>query len=153
MPTICVLGAGELGGSVAHALARGECVSRVLLIDEHGSIAAGKALDIQQSGAIEGFHTRLDGTPDLTRVTGCAACVVADTGRTLPEWQGDAALAMMARLKGFIGDVPVVFAGTTQSELLLMCAREAELEPRRLVGSAAEALAAAARAIVALEAR
>ena len=34
MATICIVGAGELGGSVAHALARGERASRVVLIDE-----------------------------------------------------------------------------------------------------------------------
>ncbi len=72
MTTVCILGAGELGGSVAHALARGERVRRVRLIDEAGTIAAGKALDIQQAGAVEGFHTVVEGTNDLTRVTGCA---------------------------------------------------------------------------------
>ena len=69
MPTICIVGAGDLGGATAHALARGERVRRVLLIDESGTIAAGKALDIQQAEAVEGFHTRVEGTNDLTRVT------------------------------------------------------------------------------------
>src|SRR5688572_30963039 len=81
MATICIVGAGELGGATAHALARGERVRRVLVIDEDGTIAAGKALDIQQSGAVEGFHTRVDGTNDLTRVAGAAVAVVADSGR------------------------------------------------------------------------
>jgi malate dehydrogenase len=160
MPTLCILGAGELGGSVAHALARGERVRRVRLIDEAGTIAAGKALDIQQAGAVEGFHTSVEGTNDLTRVTGCAVVVVADAG--IPknpaeaghhtEWRGDAGLSMMVRLKGFLGDAPIVFAGAQQSDLLLVLEREAGFDRRRLVGSAPEALAAATRAIVALEA-
>src|SRR5688572_33194903 len=107
MSNVCILGAGELGGSTAHALARGERVGRVLLIDEHGTIAAGKALDIQQAGAVEGFHTRVDGTSDVTRVTGCAALVIADTGRPSDEWRGEAGLAMMARLIGYLGDAPI----------------------------------------------
>ena len=163
MATVCILGAGELGGSVAHALARGERVSRVRLIDQGGTIATGKALDIQQSGAIDGFHTRVEGTQDLTHVTGCVVCVVADLGRPPRlgaeaageggEWQGDAGLAMMTRLKGFLGDAVIVFAGAAQSELLLASVREARFDRARLVGSGPEALAAAVKAIVALEAR
>jgi malate dehydrogenase len=151
--TVCILGAGEIGGAVAHALARGERVARVVLMDEGGTIAAGKALDIQQAGAVEGFDTRVEGTSDLTRVAGCSVCVVADTGRPPTEWRGETALAAMARLRGFVGEAPVVFAGTSQSELLLASVREAGFHHRRLVGSAPEALASAAKAIVALEAR
>jgi malate dehydrogenase len=153
MATVCILGAGELGGSVAHALARAERVQRVVLIDEGGSIASGKALDIQQAGAIEGFHTRIDGTSDLTRVTGCSVCVVADSGTPPAEWHGETALAMMARLRAFIGDAPMVFAGARQAELLLASVMEAGFKRGRLIGSAPEALVGAVRAIVALEAQ
>ena len=153
MTTVCILGAGELGGAIAHALARRERVARVVLIDEGGTVASGKALDIQQSGAIEGFHVRVDGTQDLTRVTGCSVCVVADTGRPAAEWQGDTALAALARLRGLLGDAPVVLAGAAQSQLLLTLVREAGFDRRRAIGSAPEALAAAAKAVVALEAR
>jgi malate dehydrogenase len=161
MPTICIVGAGELGGSIVHALARGDRVRRVLLLDEGGTIAAGKALDIQQAGAVEGFHTRVEGTNDLTRVTGCAVMVIADSGRppapagveASGEWRGETGLSMMVRLNGFIGRAPIVFAGASQSDLLVAVEREAGVERTRLVGSAPEALAGAVRAIVALEAR
>jgi malate dehydrogenase len=154
MRTICVLGAGELGGSTAYALARGERVRRVLLIDEGGTIAAGKALDIQQAGAVEGFHTHVDGTSDLSRVTGCALVVVADSaGRPSEEWRGETGVSMLARLGGFIGAAPIVFAGAAQTDFLVAVARETGFDRRRLVGSAPEALAGAIRAIVALEAR
>ena len=153
MPTICIVGAGELGGSTAHALARGERVRRVLLIDEDGTIAAGKALDIQQSGAVEGFHTRVDGTNDLTRVAGGAVVVIADSGRASQEWSGELGLSMVARLNGFLGTAPIVFAGASHADLILSVGREAGLNRRRLIGSAPEGLAAAVRAIVALEAR
>ena len=146
MTTVAILGAGDIGGSTAHALARGERVRRVLLIDEAGTVAAGKALDIQQAGAVDGFHTRVDGTNDLTRVTGCAVVVIAD------GWQGEAALAAMGRLKGFLAEAPMVFAGTAHADLILALAREAHVDRRRLVGSASEALASAVRSIVALEA-
>ena len=155
MPTICIVGSGEVGASTAHALARAERVRRVLLLDESGSIAAGKALDIQQAGAVEGFHTRVEGANDLTRVAGGAVVVVADSGHApgSQEWGGEIGLAMIARLQGFVGPAPIVFAGASQSSLILSVEREAGVERTRLVGSAPEALAGAVRAIVALEAR
>lgn len=153
MTTVAILGAGELGGSVAHALARRERVGRVLMIDEAGSIAAGKALDIQQAGAIEGFHARVEGSQDLTRVTGCTVCIVADSGKPSTEWQGEGALAMMARLRGFIGEAPTIFAGAGQAGLLQAVVLEADYLRDRVVGSASEALVGAIKAIVALEAQ
>jgi malate dehydrogenase len=152
--TVCIIGAGDVGGAAAHALARGGRVRQVRLIDPAQGVAIGKALDIQQSGAIDGLDTRLEGTNDVTRTAGCAVCIVAD--RAAPpaiEWQADEGLALVRRVAGFLGDAPIVFAGVSQSDLLLTAAREARIPRRRLVGSAPEALAAAIAAIVAMEAR
>jgi malate dehydrogenase len=118
-----------------------------------GKVAAGKALDIQQSGAVDRFHVRLDGTDDVSRVTGCSVCVVADRyGQPSSDWQGEEGLAMVTRLASFVGDAPLVFAGAAQADLLLAAARETHLNRTRLVGSSPEALVAAVRAIVAMEA-
>jgi malate dehydrogenase len=151
--TVCIIGAGELGGAVADALARGERVARVLIVDDAATVAAGKALDIQQSGAIAGFHARLEGTADLSRATGCDVCVLADrVGRPSSEWQDDQALALIQRLMPFIGAAPVVCAGSAQAGAMQLAAREARVARERLIGSAPEALASATRAIVAMEA-
>jgi malate dehydrogenase len=154
MATVCIIGAGELGGAVAHALARGERVARIVLIDPAAGVAAGKALDMQQAGAIDGFHTAVSGTADEMRVAGCRVCVLADrNGRPDAEWQGDDGLGMLVRAAGYLGRGPIVCAGATQGPLLVAAAREAGIRRERLIGSASEALAAAATAIVAMEAR
>src|SRR5688500_11275102 len=145
--TVCIIGAGELGGAIGHALARGERVRRVFLIDEAGTMAAGKALDIQQAGAVDGSHTRVEGTTDLTRVTGCAVCVVADSARPAGEWQGENALAMMRRLAGFVGEAPIVFAGAAQSGLLLASVRGGGCARQRVGGSAPAGLGCGSRAV------
>lgn len=151
--TVCIIGAGELGGAVADALARGERVARVLIVDDAAMVAAGKALDIQQSGAIAGFHARLEGTADLSRATGCDVCVLADrVGRPSSEWQDDQALALIQRLMPYIGTAPLVCAGSAQAGAMQLAAREARVARERLIGSAPEALASATRAIVAMEA-
>jgi malate dehydrogenase len=153
MSTVSVIGAGELGGAVADALARADCVSRVRIVDAAagGSVAAGKALDIQQSGAVKGFHTRLEGTDDQTRAIGSAVCVIADRFGG-GEWQGDEGLAMLTRLLPMLGSTPIVFAGAAHGELLRLAAREAHVPRERLIGSAPEALASAVTSIVAMEA-
>jgi malate dehydrogenase len=152
--TVAIIGAGDLGGALAWALAASEDVDRILLVDPLAKVAAGKALDIQQSGAISGWHTRLDGTDDATRVQGAAVCVLADkAGPPASEWQGEEGLAQVRRLLPHLGDAPIVAAGAAQADLLLTAWRELGVPRRRLLGSAPEAYASAARAIVALEAR
>ena len=153
MSSVCILGAGELGGAVADALARSGRAHRVTIVDAARGIAAGKALDIQQSGAVKGFHTRLDGTDDTMRAAGAAVCVVADrAGDRSGEWQGDEGFAMLARLVPNVGSSPLVFAGASQATLMESLGREWHVDRRRLIGSAPEALASAVTAMVALEA-
>lgn len=152
--TVAIIGAGDLGGAVAHATASRDRVGRVLIVDASGKVAAGKALDIQQSGPVAGFHTALEGTDDISRVTGCGVCVIADrAGQGSGEWNGEDGLAMLTRLAPYLGDAPVVFAGSSQAGLLGHAARESGIPRGRLIGSSPEALVSAVAAIVAMEAR
>jgi len=153
MTTVAIIGAGDIGGECAQALAARDHVSHILVIDSTEKAASGKALDIRQSGAIGGFHTQLDGTDDWSRATGCAACVIADRfAPGSPEWQGEEGLAMIRQLAPACNDAPLVFAGVKQSDLIAASVREARVERRRVIGSASEALSAAIAAIVAMEA-
>ena len=154
MSTVAIIGAGELGGAVAQALAARECVRRIVLVDAAASVAAGKALDIQQSGAVDGFVTSLDATDDLTRVAGANVCVIADrAGPSATEWEGDEGSAMLGRLASYADEAPIVFAGARHAGLMLHGSREARVPAGRLIGSAPDAFASALRAIVAVEAQ
>jgi len=154
MATVAIVGAGDIGGACAQALAAHDRVGRILVIDAAVDAAAGKALDIQQAGAISGVHARLEATGDESRAIGCAAYVVADRfAAGSPEWQGEEGLALIKRLSGASPDSPIVFAGAKQTGLIQASSREARVPARRLIGSAPEALASAVAAIVAMEAR
>jgi malate dehydrogenase len=150
MALVAIIGAGDVAGAAAWALASQESVQRVLLVDTAAGVAAGKALDIQQSGAIQGFHTRLHGTDDLSRAAGAAVCVIADRAAA-GEWQGDDGLALLRRLLPHV-DAPLIFAGPSQAALIAAASRELHVPRRRLAGSAPEAYASALRAVVAMEA-
>jgi malate/lactate dehydrogenase len=152
MSTVAIIGAGDLGGAVAQALAGRDRVKRLVLIDNTASVAAGKALDILQSGGVAaGGCTSIDSTEDLSRATGATVCVIADRAGG-SEWHGEEGLAMLSRLVPYLSGVPLVFAGARQAELMLRASREASVIGARLVGSSPEAFASALRAIVALEA-
>jgi len=153
MSTVAVFGAGDIGAACAQALATRDRARRILLIDSAASGAAGKALDLQQAGAIAGFHTRLEATADESRAIGCAILVVADRfGAGSPEWQGEDALALVRRVAAS-SEVPIVFAGTAQATLMRSASQELRIGARRLIGSASEAFSSAVSAIVAMEAR
>jgi malate dehydrogenase len=153
MSTVSIIGAGPLGGAVAEALGRGRRVSRVILVDDAGEVAAGKALDIQQAGAVEGFAMRLRGTSDPSLVAGSAVCVIADRhGEPATEWAGEPGRGMMRRLLPYLGAAPVVFAGTEQAALLQGAGRDMGLRRERLLGSCAEAAVGAIKSLVAAEA-
>ena len=154
MTTVAIVGAGDTGSATAQALAAHDQIGRVLLIDAASDAAAGKALDIQQSGAVDGFHTSLQGTADESRITGCSVCVIADRiGVKSEEWRDDDGLAMLSRIARYLGHTPIVFAGVSHAELIAKAARELSLRRSRLIGSSPEALVSSIRAIVALEAR
>lgn len=151
MQDVAILGAGDLGGSLAHVLARREVVSRIRLIDASGQTASGKALDVMQASAIGGFSTTVVGSPDLSTAAGAQVIVVADRMGG-GEWQGDDGLELLRQISRIARASVVVCAGAGQRELVERGVRELGFHRDRLFGSAPEALASALRALVALEA-
>lgn len=61
---ISIIGAGQTGGTMAHLLAL-KNYADIVLYDIRGSFAKGKALDLEQSGAISGFEGSIIGTDSL----------------------------------------------------------------------------------------
>ncbi len=58
---ITLIGAGQIGGTLAHLIALKE-LGNVVLFDIAEGIAKGKALDIAQSSPVEGFNVNISGT-------------------------------------------------------------------------------------------
>ena len=61
MKKISLIGAGQIGGTLAHLIALKE-LANVVLFDVVEGIAKGKALDIAQSSSVEGFNVSISGT-------------------------------------------------------------------------------------------
>ena len=59
---ISLIGAGQIGGTLAHLMGIKELVNEVILFDVASGIAKGKALDIAQSSSVDGFDVKFSGT-------------------------------------------------------------------------------------------
>ena len=150
MRKVAIVGAGELGGLTAHALARHNATGVVRLIDDRGSVAEGKALDISQAAPIEGFATAVASSTDLSAVADAEIIVIADRAEG-SEWQDEEGLALIRRLDALAPRSLLLCAGSSHREIVERSVRELHIPRARVLGSAGEALVAAASALVALE--
>ncbi|MTB51347.1 malate dehydrogenase [Lewinella sp. W8] len=64
MSKVTVVGAGNVGATVANVLAHNDLVREIVLLDIKGDVARGKALDSWQQASVDHYSTRLVGTED-----------------------------------------------------------------------------------------
>jgi malate dehydrogenase len=153
MSVVAIVGAGEIGGAAARSLVSRARVDLVRLIDPNATMAAGKALDLMQARPVGGSDTRVESAADIAAASGAAAIVLAEfTGPT--GVSGESSLGVLRRLLeiGCLEQAVVICAGAEHRMLMQRALDELKLPRRRLIGSAPEAFAAAARALVAVEA-
>jgi malate dehydrogenase len=73
---VTVVGAGNVGATVADTLAQKDIVKEIVLIDIVDGLPQGKALDIQQAAPIHLFDTRVTGTNDYAETADSDICVI-----------------------------------------------------------------------------
>ncbi|HAQ66129.1 MAG TPA: malate dehydrogenase [Bacteroidales bacterium] len=77
MNKITVIGAGNVGATVANVIAHKDLAREVVLVDIKEGTAEGKALDIWQTGPINNFNTHVIGvTNDYLRTKGSGVVVI-----------------------------------------------------------------------------
>jgi len=72
---IALIGAGNIGGTLAHLVGLKD-LGDVVLFDVFGGVAAGKALDLMQSGPVEGFDSLMTGGSDYAAIAGADVVIV-----------------------------------------------------------------------------
>jgi malate dehydrogenase len=72
---IALIGAGMIGGTLAHLAAKKE-LGDIVLFDIAEGIPQGKALDLAQCGPIEGFDARITGSNDYADIAGADVVIV-----------------------------------------------------------------------------
>ncbi|WP_144186464.1 malate dehydrogenase [Elioraea rosea] len=98
---IALIGAGNIGGTLAHLVGLKE-LGDVVLFDVFGGVAAGKALDIMQSGPVDGFDAMMSGGSDYSAIKG-ADVVIITAG--FPRQPGMSRDDLVAKNAGVIAQV------------------------------------------------
>lgn len=76
MSKVTVVGAGNVGATVANVLAHDDFVKEIVLLDIKGEMAQGKALDSWQQAPIDGYSSFLRGTGDYAETAGSDVVVI-----------------------------------------------------------------------------
>lgn len=74
-PKIALIGAGMIGGTLAHLASLKE-LGDVILFDIAEDMPQGKALDLNQSNAVDGADAVIMGTNDYSDIAGADVCIV-----------------------------------------------------------------------------
>ena len=72
---ISLIGAGQIGGTLAHLVAL-KNLGDVVIFDIAEGTPQGKALDLAESGPVESFNMQLKGTNDYSDIAGSDVCIV-----------------------------------------------------------------------------
>ena len=76
MKKISLIGAGQIGGTLAHLIGLKELAEEVVLFDVASGIAKGKALDISQSSSVDGFNVKFSGTDNYEDIKNSDAIII-----------------------------------------------------------------------------
>jgi malate dehydrogenase len=99
---IALIGAGQIGGTLAHLIGLKE-LGDVVLFDIAEGIPQGKALDIAQSSPVEGFDARYVGANSYDALDGAEVCVVTAGVPRKPGMSRDDLLSINLKVMEQVG--------------------------------------------------
>ena len=102
-PKIALIGAGQIGGTLAHLAAIRE-LGDVVLFDIAEGTPQGKALDIAESGSVERFDVRLKGTTSYEDIAGADVCIVTAGVPRKPGMSRDDLLGINLKVMKAVGE-------------------------------------------------
>jgi malate dehydrogenase len=100
---IALIGAGMIGGTLAHLVGMKE-LGDVVLFDIADGMPKGKALDLAQSAPVEGFDARLKGTSDYADIAGADVCIVTAGVPRKPGMSRDDLLGINLKVMKAVGE-------------------------------------------------
>ncbi len=102
-PKIALIGAGQIGGTLAHLAAIKE-LGDVILFDIAEGTPQGKALDIAQSGPSEGFDAKMKGANSYAEIAGADVCIVTAGVPRKPGMSRDDLLGINLKVMKAVGE-------------------------------------------------
>jgi malate dehydrogenase len=140
---IALIGAGMIGGTLAHLAAIKE-LGDIVMVDVAEGIPQGKALDLAQAGPVEGYDAKLTGTQDYAEIAGADVCIVTAGIARKPGMSRDDLLGINLKVMKAVGEgikanAPGAFVIciTNPLDAMVWALREfCGLPPHRVVGMA-----------------
>jgi malate dehydrogenase len=100
---IALIGSGMIGGTLAHLAAIRE-MGDIVLFDIAEGIPQGKALDLAQSGPVEGFDVELKGANSYADIAGADVCIVTAGVPRKPGMSRDDLLGINLKVMKAVGE-------------------------------------------------
>ena len=101
-PKIALIGAGQIGGTLAHLIGLKE-LGDVVLFDIAEGIPQGKALDLVQSSPVDGFGAHFTGTNSYDAIDGASVCIVTAGVPRKPGMSRDDLLGINLKVMDQVG--------------------------------------------------
>ena len=102
-PKIALIGAGQIGGTLAHLIALKE-LGDVVMFDIAEGTPQGKSLDIAQSGPVAGFDAGMSGTNDFAYIRRADVCIVTAGVPRKPGMSRDDLLGINLKVMKSVGE-------------------------------------------------
>jgi malate dehydrogenase len=140
---IALVGAGNIGGTLAHLIGLKE-LGDVVLFDVFGGVAAGKALDIMQSSPVDGFDSAMSGSSDYAAIAGADVVIVTAGFPRMPGMSRDDLVAknagvidtVAAGIKQYCPDAFVIVITNPLDAMVWVMQQKSGLPPHKVVGMA-----------------
>jgi len=100
---IALIGGGQIGGTLAHLVALKE-LGDVVIFDIAEGLPQGKALDLAQSGPVDGFNAKLKGTNDYADIKGADVVIVTAGVPRKPGMSRDDLLGINLKVMSAVGE-------------------------------------------------
>lgn len=100
---IALIGAGMIGGTLAHLAAKKE-MGDIVLFDIAEGVPQGKALDLSQCGPIEGFDASIKGSNDYADIAGADVVIVTAGVARKPGMSRDDLLGINLKVMKAVGE-------------------------------------------------
>jgi malate dehydrogenase len=100
---IALIGAGMIGGTLAHLASMRE-LGDIVLFDIVDGVPQGKALDIAQAGPIDDFDAKLIGSSDYADIAGADVCIVTAGIPRKPGMSRDDLLGINLKVMKAVGE-------------------------------------------------
>ena len=155
---IALIGGGMIGGTLAHLAALKE-LGDIVIFDIAEGLPQGKALDLAQSGPVEGFNARLSGANSYEAIAGADVCIVTAGVARKPGMSRDDLLGINLKVMASVGagikqhapDAFVICITNPLDVMVWALQKYCGLPPQKVVGMAGVLDSARIRHILAEE--